>query len=314
MVVMGDTPLQVVLQRCSQYERTAICGLVDEAVKSLNRSHSFNGMTVLLKPNLISGSGPAFACTHKEFIAGVAAWFIDQGARVLIGDSPAIGSGLSVCKSRGITKALASMDVRQVDFNDSVKTRLPGGVTVKVARAALECDFFVNLAKVKAHKQMYVTLAVKNLFGIVKGINKAILHMNHGGTHKQFSEIIIDLVDLLPPSLHFADGIVAMHRSGPLDGEPFQLDCVGVSACPVALDTALIELLGLDRNMSPLWRIASEKKLEGSDFDSLLFPKLSPLEFSCTNFEAPEILNGIRFNPLGFLGGMVKRGLLSIRG
>jgi len=311
---MGETPLQVVLQRCSKYEKANICGLVDEAVKSLNRSYNFNGITVLLKPNLISGSGPDFSCTHKEFIAGVAAWFIDQGARVRIGDSPAIGSGTSVCESRGIIKALAAMDVKQVDFNDSVKTRLAGGVTVRVARAALECDFFVNLAKVKAHKQMYVTLAVKNLFGIVKGINKAILHMSHGGTHKQFSEIILDLVDLLPPSLHFADGIVAMHRSGPLDGEPFRLDCMGVSACPVALDTALIEVLGLDRTISPLWRVASERKLEGSYFDSLLFPKLSPLDFSGTNFDAPEILNGIRFNPFGFLGGMVKRGLQSIRG
>jgi len=299
--------LSVVLQRCTRYERSTICELVDETVKGLGCKHHFGGTVVLLKPNLISGGGADLSCTHKEFIGGVAMWFLDQGAKVRIGDSPAIGSGASVCEKRGITGALAGMGVEQVDFTDSAKKTLAGGVSVNVSRAALECDFLVNLPKVKAHKQMYVTLAVKNIFGIVKGINKATLHMTHGGSHEQFSEIILDLLELLPPSLHFADGIIAMHRSGPLDGIPLQLNCVGGAVCPVALDTALLELLELEKPQSPLWRAASKRKLKGSDFDRIHFPALSPADFSGRNFEVPEFLHAIRFNPFGFLYGMVKR-------
>ena len=304
--------MRVVLQRCSRYERSTICGLVDEAVSGLGFNHNFNGAVVLLKPNLISGSGVSLSCTHREFIAGVATWFLDRGAKVHIGDSPAIGSGASVCEKRGITKALAGMGVKQVDFTDSVRKTLTGGVSVNIARAPLECDFFVNLPKVKAHKQMYVTLSVKNIFGIVRGMKKAMLHMSHGDSHKQFSEIILDLVELLPPSLHLADGIVAMHRSGPLDGAPLHLNCVGGATCPVALDTALLELLELEKNKSPLWRVARERKLAGSDPGKIHFPQLSPADFSGEKFDAPEILHSIRFNPFGFLSGMVKR-VLSFR-
>jgi len=310
---MDSTLLRVVLQRCARYERSIICELVDEAVKNLNLNHHFSGAVVLLKPNLISGSGDDFACTHKEFVAGVAAWFIDQGAKVQIGDSPAIGSGASVCARRGITATLAGMGVRQVDFTDSVRTKLAGGVSVNVARPALECDYFVNLAKVKAHKQMYVTLAVKNIFGIVKGVNKGMLHMTHGSSHKRFSEIILDLVDLLPPSLHFLDGIVAMHRSGPLDGIPLQLNCVGASTCPVALDTALLEALELEKQKSPLWRVACKRELAGCDIVKIHFPVLLPSNFSGSYFEVPENLHAIRFNPFGFLGSMLKKRVASFR-
>ncbi len=310
---MDNTLLRVVLQHCSQYKKSVICGLVDEAVTGLDCNHRFNGAVVLLKPNLISGRGADLSCTHKEFIAGVAAWFLGQGAKVHIGDSPALGSGASVCQLRGITSALAGMGVKHVSFSDSVRRTLAGGVSVNVARAALECDFFVNLAKVKAHNQMYITLAVKNIFGIVKGVNKAMLHMTHGGSHKQFSEIILDLVELLPPSLHFADGIVAMHRSGPLDGSPLQLNCIGAAICPVAMDTALLELLELDKSKSPIWRIAHYRELKGSDIDKIHFPVLSPTYFFGRNFAAPESLHTIRFNPLGFLNGMVKRIVFSCR-
>lgn len=299
--------MPVVLQRCARYERSAICRLVDGAVNGLGLNNNFNGAVVLLKPNLISGGGADLSCTHKEFVAGAAMWFLDHGAKVRIGDSPAIGSGASVCEKRGITGALTDMGVEQVDFKDSVKKTLTGGVSVNVARAVLDCDFLVNLPKVKAHKQMYVTLAVKNIFGIVKGINKAMLHMTDGGSHDQFSGIILDLLELLPPSLHLADGIVAMHRSGPLDGKPLQLNCVGAATCPVALDTALLELLELEKSKSPLWRGAAIRKLEGSDFDKIHFPALSPADFSGSNFDPPEILYAIRFNPFGFFHGMVKR-------
>ncbi len=307
---MNTKLLPVVVQRCDAYERIALAELIGISIRYVGMSGSFYGKTVLLKPNLISGTGPGLACTHGEFIAGVAAWFLDHGAKVLLGDSPAFGCTTNVCHKQGISAALQGLDVTLVDFVSPVRIQLAGGTTVTVAREALECDFFVGLPKIKAHNQMYVTMAVKNIFGIVKGINKAMLHMVHGSSHIRFSGIILDLISLLPPQLHLADAIEVMHKSGPLDGSPFMLNCMAAARNPLALDTAMLELLKLDHSKSLLWRLAAQRGMEGGDLNKLCFPLLSPQDFPSSGFIAPDSLNSIRFNPFRFLRGMMKRMIL----
>ncbi len=309
---MSSSSLQVVLQRCVHYERTGIATRVEAALTRLGHVDGMHGRTVLLKPNLISSSGPLHACTHAEFIAGVAACFIDQGAKVLLGDSPALGSAVKVCEKQGILQAIKGMNVRVVDFSTPLQKKLAGGLKITVAREALECDLFVGLPKVKAHNQMYMTLAVKNVFGIVKGVNKAMLHMLHGSTHQGFAEIILDLLDLLPSQVHLADGIVAMHKSGPLDGEPLPLYCIAAANSAVALDTAVLAALELDLKRSPLWQVAAMRKLVGSDPGSISYTALLPDDFHGSGFYAPFGFNPIRFNPLRFMRGLVQRAVLKM--
>jgi uncharacterized protein (DUF362 family) len=160
---------------------------------------------------------------------------------------------------------------------------------------------------------MYVTLAVKNIFGIVKGVNKALLHMIHGDNHRQFAGIILDLLDILPPQLHLADGIVAMHVSGPLDGSPLSLYCIAAAKSPVAMDTALLDALELDCRRSPLWLEAACRKLAGSDGGTVDYPVLLPQDFYGSGFVAPASLNPVRFNILRFCRGMMKRAMLRLR-
>ena len=308
---MNDPVIKVVLQRCVAYEQSPIKDLIETAITGLG-AVNFHGHTLLLKPNLISRAGPSLACTHPQFIAAVASWFLDNGAKVLLGDSPAFGSAARVCQKHGIFAALKGMDVAIVELVTPVQTRLAGGVTVDVASEALSCDFLVGLPKIKAHNQMYVTLGVKNIFGIVKGMNKAMLHMVHGSNHRHFAGIILDLLDILPPQLHLADGILAMHESGPLDGISLPFYCIAAARSPVAMDTALLSALELDARRSPLWQEAAARKIAGCDENLIQFPVLSPHHFHGSGFIAPENLNPIRFNPFRFLRGVLRRVLLKI--
>ena len=311
---MKNTSLQVVLEKCIGYDRSLVTELVDGAANLLGLSGGLHGQTVLLKPNLISAGGPKLACTHSEFIAGVALWFIEQGARVLLGDSPALGRASHVCEKQSITAALAGLDVQFVEFKTPLLKKLPCDRTVTVASEALECDLFVGLPKVKAHNQMYVTLAVKNIFGIVKGVNKAKLHMSCGNSHEEFSRIILDLIALLPRQCHFVDGIIAMHISGPLDGTQLPLHCFAASKNPVAMDTALLDILQVESKKSPLWSTANNQKISGSDGNSIEYLRNQPSDFYNSGFLAPEGLDPIRFSPLRFLSGMAKRLNLAVRG
>ncbi len=310
---MNDPSLQVLLQRCVQYDEETIIAFVDKVLCHFYGNAGLHGKTVLLKPNLISSAGPSLACTHARFIAGVAAGFLDHGAQLVLGDSPAFGSGAKVCEKMAITPALKKLAVPIVEFRTPQGIRTAQGVKLTVAREALECDLFVGLPKIKAHNQLYMTLSVKNVFGIVKGIDKALLHMMHGATHDGFAGNILDLLALLPPQMHFADGIVAMHRSGPLDGEPLALSCVAAARSAVALDTALLTALELDPRRSPLWRVAARRRLIGSDPGSIRYPYNLPEDFHGSGFIAPTTLNPIRFNPLRFCRGLINRALLKFR-
>jgi uncharacterized protein (DUF362 family) len=311
---MKSTSHRVVLQSCGSYDRFVLAERIDLSMKHIDPFGSLHGKTVLLKPNLISGSGPRLACTHGGLVAGAALWFLEQGAKVLVGDSPAFGSAAKVCQKQGISAALRGLDVRLVDFVSPVRMKLAGGCSVTVAREALACDVFVGLPKIKAHNQMFVTMAVKNMFGIIKGANKAMLHMVHGDGDDLFAGIILDLLALFPCQLHLADGIEVMHLSGPLDGGSLTLNCLAASRCPVALDTALLDLLQLNRTKSPLWRLAAARGMDGSDSNNLCYPLLSPEDFYDSGFIPPGTLDSIRFNPLHFLRGLLKRALLRVSG
>lgn len=304
---MNDVSSVVVLKRCDSYDRSLIISRADAMIATLRGDWDFHGKVVMLNPNLISASAASLGCTHGEFVCAAASCFLDRGARVVVGDSPAFGSTAAVCRKMGIDRSLRSMNVDLVEFATPIIKNLDCGVKVTVAKEVLECDLFVGLPKVKAHNQVFMTLALKNIFGIVKGTKKAKLHMTHGQSHYRFAEIIIDLLSLLPEQLHLVDGITAMHKTGPLHGEPFELHCIGGAVNPVALDTALLDLLELDCRKSPLWQVAAEREMTGWRGADLIFPALTPRDFAGLGFIAPEELNPIRFNPLRFLRGMVKR-------
>ena len=145
----------VALLHCKQYFRQEIA----EAVARLCTALEFkvtSGTRVLLKPNLLSGrSTEHLACTHPEFVAALAQWFVDKGAYVSIGDSPAFGTAQGVMRATGIEKALGKLPIKQTNFDRFTSVRLAGGVKVNVACAALECDMLINLPRVKAHSQLF---------------------------------------------------------------------------------------------------------------------------------------------------------------
>jgi uncharacterized protein (DUF362 family) len=306
----GD--LNVLLERCV-YTHTALSILLERMSPFLGIAENLRGTKVLLKPNLISAHGPALACTDPRFIAAVAGWFVDHGAVVCIGDSPAFGSAAAVLKRLGVHSDLIKTGVQVVEFTTSREFILADGVRIGVAAQALDCDLLVNLPKIKAHNQMYMTIAVKNIFGIVKGLQKSLLHMRYGDSHHRFAKIILALVDLLPENITIADGITAMHTSGPLHGRPLALQCVAGSVNTLAVDTAILAALELAPDRSPLWLEAGRRKCPGAQLAEIKFPFLQPSDFHGSGFMAPDLLFPVRFNPFRFLHSTIKRMILALR-
>lgn len=302
--------LTVTLIAQHTYEHRSLERAVDQLLAAAVIPGNLRTSRVLLKPNLLSSRNAALACTDGQFIVAVAAWFAAMGASVAVGDSPAFGSARSVLAATGALPALDNLGVPVVEFRQARDVVLPCGHNARLASAALDCDLLVNLPRVKAHAQMRVTLAVKNLFGCLCGLHKPWWHMVHGGPSGRFAELLVNLLNVLPPGVTLLDGIVAMHRTGPVHGDPYPLGIVACGTNPVALDTALLTLLGIDPRRSPLWRAACQADLDGTGRKDLLFPLATPEELAVPDFLVPAELTPLRFNPLRFIKNSIRRALL----
>lgn len=302
--MIGSIP--VYLQSCPSYAKETLKEMIEECFISFGEV-SVSSAKVFVKPNLLTSLGSPLACTNPDFILAFVEYLDDHNALVKIGDSPAFGTAKTVLTRLGLIDALRRRNIKIVEFTSTARTRLECGAEVGLASEPLESDLFVNLPRVKAHSQMYVTLATKNLFGIVRGMQKPMLHMQHGGKNGLFARIIVDLVKVLPPHLAFIDGIIAMHQTGPAQGVPLELGCFGCSADPVALDTSILRMLELPEERSPLWREARRSGFPGTLIENINYLQRAPEFFHGSGFIAPDELAPIRFNPLRFLRSTVKR-------
>ncbi|MBU0481902.1 MAG: DUF362 domain-containing protein [Proteobacteria bacterium] len=297
-MTMREKRIPVALASCLDYQAVHLADAVDRVVSSAGFRLS-RGSVVLLKPNLVAaGSTNHLACTSAHFVAAVAQWFLDHGAKVRVGDSPAFGSARMVMKATGMTEALSHLDVKVVNFSRGIKTALPCGFSVPIAAEALDCDLLINLPKVKAHSQLYVSLAVKNYFGVVCGWRKALHHAVHGDIGNRFESLLADLPELFPGSFTIVDGITAMHKAGPMRGEPYPLGIVGATFDPVALDTALLEIIGADPERSILMQEHIRRGLPGTDLENITYPLRRPPELTVDDFQLPDTLKPVTFHPL----------------
>lgn len=303
----------VALLQCHNYQLREVTEKIDQLCKAVGLRVS-RGSRVLLKPNLLTGRSVGhLACTHPLFVAAAAEWFINQGAKVAIGDSPAFGTARGVMRIAGIEDAVAGLPVDCINFDRTTRVRLSEKLTVNLASAALECDMLINLPRVKAHSQFYMTLGVKNYFGTVVGFQKPRWHLRYGNHAEEFASHLLDLLKVLPDGITLVDGIVAMHGTGPVSGHPYSLGLMAGAINPIALDTAILKVLGLELSKSVLWQESLRLGLTGSDPAQLEYPLARPGDFSVRDFKVVPILKSVSFNPLRMLVSGCRRLVIRIK-
>ena len=273
----------------------------DTLIKAVGGPSELHGHRILLKPNLLTAARGPLPCTEAAFILAAACWFLDAGAKVMIGDSPAFGSARVNLDRLGIARELRAMGVGISDFRRNHTCMVAPGIKGRIAARALECDLLVNLPRIKAHAQTRVTMAVKNCFGCLVGLQKPWWHMVHGGVPGQFSDLLVRLPLHLPESLILVDGIRTMHRTGPINGSPFPLRLVAAGKNPVAVDTALLRVLGISPQNSPLQQAAVRENIAGCREEDLCYPLSSADDLRVDDFKVPRMLNPIRFRPFSFV-------------
>jgi uncharacterized protein (DUF362 family)/Pyruvate/2-oxoacid:ferredoxin oxidoreductase delta subunit len=231
------------------------------------------GTRVLVKPNLLSPATPERAIlTHPAIVRAAVIYALEKGARPLVADSPAIGSFGKILQTSGIGEALKGLDVECRPFSRSVRVEIgePFGA-IEIAAEAVEAEAIINLAKLKTHTMMLLTLAVKNLFGCVIGYRKPEWHMRAGVDRQLFATLLARICLTLNPTFNLLDGILALEGNGPgRGGTPRPLGVLLAGNDPFAVDGAVCRMIGLDPLASPILKAASalgrppaEPKIDG---------------------------------------------------
>ena len=295
----------VALLRQANYDRTALRDAVERVLTACGLDFA-RGEQVLVKPNLVSRNNATLSCTHPEVVRAVCAHLLDCGARPLVADSPAFGSAARVAAACGLDNSLRDLGLRVFTLDRPTPLKLSDGGSIGISRRALEADSILSVARLKAHGQFRVTASTKNLFGAVCGCRKALAHMRLGDAPGRMERLVLDVRRALPRANGLVDGVVAMHRGGPVKGEAYPLGLLGCSPDTLALDAALFGLLGLTPEQVPLWAEARSQRLPGADPRAARFVLAEPQAFDATGFEIQGTLDPMRFEPLRFMRGRLK--------
>ncbi len=255
---------KVAIQKCDSYHPDAMDAAVEAAFQLLGGGDTLlNGSgPCLVKPNLLSAN-PADAgiTTHPAVVGAVCKALRGTRVKVRVGDSPGRGDTLEVAETAGIAGAARRSGAEMVAFDDEVAVRNPGGRVCKqftLARAVSEADTVINVPKMKTHGFMMYTGAVKNLFGCIPGTRKAALHLRYQDP-AEFSEMLLDLYELVRPAASVLDAVMAMDGEGPSHGRVRPFGAILVSRDAVALDTVAVHLANGDPMRVPYLAAARER-------------------------------------------------------
>ena len=245
---------RVAIVRCEDYEEERVNDAVAQALEALGGAAQFASATedILLKPNILKGAPPESALTtHPEILRAVARQFQESAApprKISMGDSPAWGSLAACAEQAGLSGVCEELGLPLVTFRKGVKVPNPDGVVyahLTMAKEAMDADGIINLPKLKTHCQLYMTGAVKNLFGCVAGKRKAWWHFKAGTFEDYFPLMLVETARLLKTRLSVLDAVWAMEGQGPAQGTPRRVGLIIASADPVALDRVACEVTGL---------------------------------------------------------------------
>lgn len=267
---------------------------IESLIKPLGGINNYvkKGERVLLKTNLLSASTPEKAVlTHPEFVKEVAKEILKINAIPFIGDSPSGSftkrrleklydkSGLmSISKELGI----------ELNYNTKTqKISIPNGKRLKntnVCNFVIEADKIISLPKLKTHSLMILTLAIKNMYGVIPGLTKVRYHSIFI-RRKAFAEMLLDILSVIKPDLVLMDGIVSMEGDGPAGGDPIELGLTMASDNPYAIDLAVCKIFDIEPVGIPTLKDAKIRKLLPK---TIHYPILSPDEVKYKNFKLPS--------------------------
>lgn len=301
---------KVALTRCTDYSIDNVFAAVKRSIDLLGGMERYvkPGMTVLLKPNLLSARGAEDAVvTHFEVVRAVGRLVQRSGGTVLIGDAPG-GYGKNIdeiFEKSGLKAMAAEEEFELVKFNTA--HFIEG---FPIAKQVMDADVMISIAKLKTHCVTVMTGAIKNTFGCVTGVYKAECH-SRAPKEEDLAKIIVKVHSIVKPELTIVDGILGMEGDGPAGGVPRAMNVIMAGLDTVAIDACIAVMIGLKPLDVSVTKVAYEAGLGEAELGKIEIAGDKLESFIAPDFKLPQtmplriiprpilkwILNMVRFRP-----------------
>lgn len=247
---------RVSIAHCTDYDEERVYAAVKTAINHALpgglRTLLAPGSTAALKVNMILPKIPEqWSTTHPSVVKAICRLVAECGANSLIIDSPGgpyTPALLQVAYDRCGFTTVAAQTQATLNFDTTVTT-VCGSTGTPLQRAdllwpAVKADIIINLPKLKTHGLTTMTCAVKNMFGLIAGMQKIEYHMRSPELF-DFCSMLVGIAELAGPELTLVDGIVAMEGDGPTGGRGHELGVILCGQNMHAVDIVAATLMGV---------------------------------------------------------------------
>lgn len=252
--------------------------LVRRAVAALGGMERFvqPGFNVVIKPNICVAyhSYEYAATTNPWVVAGLVRLCREAGAaRVRVMDSGFGGTPEEAYQVSGIQEQVlaAGGEMELMSAFKFVPTDIPEGRDLRsceIYDEVLNADLVIDVPIAKTHGLAVLTLAMKNLMGVIR--DRPAMHLNLG-------QRLPDLASRVQPGLIVVDAVRILTANGPTGGnldDVRKLDTVIATTDIVAADSYAATLFGLQPWDLDYVRAATEMGLGRSDLANLRIEEL----------------------------------------
>ena len=262
----------------AEYDLVAVMGgepedMFEKGIAELGGMKKFvkTGQMVVVKPNIGFDRAPEFAAnTNPKLIGKIVADCLAAGAKDVFVFDHTLDNWQRAYASSGIEKAAKDAGAKVIAGNSEGNYKnvtIPKGKSLKstkVHEKILECDVLINVPVLKHHGAAFISLAMKNLMGIVW--DRTYWHNN------DLQQCIADMVTYRKPDLNIIDGYRVLKQRGPkgvsvsdVSLEKTQI----ISTDIVAADAAAARIFGREPETIAHIRIANEMGLGVMDLSKL---------------------------------------------
>ncbi|HSG67854.1 MAG TPA: DUF362 domain-containing protein [Bacteroidales bacterium] len=265
------------------YDLVAVRGnnpadMFDEGMKSIGGLSEFvkPGQTVVVKPNIGWDATPERAAnTNPELIARIVKRCYEAGAKSVSVFDNTCDEWKKCYANSGIEEAVKTAGGSLVPGNSESyykQVTVGNGKKLKEAKVhelILNSDVFINVPVLKSHSSAKLTIAMKNLMGVVW--DRRFWHQN------DLHQCIADYTAFRKPDLNIIDAYRVMKRNGPRGvstEDVIMLDSLLISRDIVAADAAAAKLFGFEPEEIPYIAIADEMGLGTMDLSKLSIQRI----------------------------------------